>query len=85
MKMKNWKEKLLEFVVIFIFGFIPVSIIYWLEYPKASLENFLYLFVFTILVYLFFSLWIKLMLFVLDKVKGEKREKVVPKMQHNNR
>jgi hypothetical protein len=83
--MKNWKEKLLEFVVIFIFGFIPVSIIYWLEYPKASLENFLYLFVFTILVYLFFSLWIKLMLFVLDKVKGEKREKVVPKMQHNNR
>jgi hypothetical protein len=83
--MKNWKEKLFEFVVIFIFGFIPVSIIYWLEYPKASLENFLYLFVFTILVYLFFSLWIKLMLFVLDKVKGEKREKVVPKMQHNNR
>jgi membrane protein YdbS with pleckstrin-like domain len=84
MKMKKWKEKLLELVVIFMFGFIPVSIIYWLEYPKASLNNFLYLFVFTILVYAFFSLWIKLMLFILDKVKGGKSEKMVPKVQHNN-
>jgi len=31
MKMKKWKEKLLEFVVIFMFGFIPVSIIYWVK------------------------------------------------------
>jgi hypothetical protein len=78
--MKKWKEKLFELMIIFMFGYIPVSIIYWLEHPEASLKNFLYLFVFTILVYVFFSLWIKLMLFVLDKVKGEKREKVVPKI-----
>jgi hypothetical protein len=67
------------------FGFIPLSIIYWLEFPKPSLENFLHLFVLTIFVYVFFSLWIKLMLFVLDKLRGEKREKMVPEVQHNNR